>query len=138
MHLRRALLLMALVLGVVALVEALAPVPRERSATEAPRAIPPHQVANPARTIRFAYPPGRRLVTTRVPTGAHLLIQVRASAPGQATLPGFGLVQPAEPATPASFDVLATRPGSYEVRFHPVTGLAGAVGRIQVGGGRHQ
>src|SRR2546421_5224755 len=136
MHLRRALLLMALVLGVVALVEALAPVPRERSATEAPRAVPPPPIANPARDIRFAYPSGKRLETARVPTGAHLLIQVRASAPGQATLPAFGLVQSAEPATPASFDVLATKPGTYQVRFDPVTGLAGLVGRIQVGGRR--
>jgi hypothetical protein len=133
MHLRRALLLMALVLGVVALVEALAPVPRERRATEPPRSTAPQPPAAPVRTVRFAYPMGRKLVTARVPAGAHVLVQVRASAPGQAMLPGFGLVQPAEPATPATFDVLATRPGSYEVRFEPAQGLGAVLGRLDVG-----
>ena len=65
-------------------------------------------------------------------TGAHVLIEVAASAPGEAAVPALGLVQPAEPDTPARFDLLAGRPGSYDVTFDPAAGAPARVGRLEV------
>jgi hypothetical protein len=135
MHLRRALLLMALVLGVVALVEALAPVPRERAATTEPRApAAPPPTSAPVRTLTLRYPPPKRVPRLRAATGAHVVLQVATSAAGQATVGGLGLVQAAEPATPASFDLLVARPGTYPVAFDPAAGRRATVGRLVVGG----
>ena len=47
-------------------------------------------------------------------------------------MPGLGLVQAVEPGTPAVFDVLATRPGRYDVAFEPVVGRAVRIGRVIV------
>jgi hypothetical protein len=122
MHLRRAVLLMGLILAVVAIVGALVPVPRERTAdTPSP---PPPRAAGPApvKTLSVRYPPPREAPRLRVDEGAHVVLQVAASEPGQATVEALGLVGSAEPETPARFDLLASRPGSYEVAFAPADG----------------
>jgi hypothetical protein len=134
MHLRRAVLLMALVLGVVALVEALVPLPRDRGRPAQPRAAPAPVAAPPVRTIRLRYPPTGRLASVRVATGAHVVIEVDTSTAGQASLAGLGLVQEADSATPGRFDLLATRPGAYDVTFEPAArGGAARLGRLVVG-----
>jgi hypothetical protein len=125
---------MALVLGVVALVEAVAPVPRERRARDEPAAPPAPRVTAPPRTLSLRYPAARRMPRLRVATGAQVVVEVATSAPGEATLIGLGLVQNAEPATPARFDVLADRPGSYRVAFDPAAGRPATVGRLVVAG----
>jgi hypothetical protein len=132
MHLRRAVLLMALVLGVVALVEALVPVPRERRATGEARPPAPPRTAAPVRTLTLRYPSPRRVPRLRVATGAHVVLEVATSVAGQASVDGLGLVQPAEPATPARFDVLAARPGNFGITFDTAAGRSARVGRLVV------
>jgi hypothetical protein len=131
MHLRRALLLMALVLGVVALVEALVPVPRERAVSRAPRAPAAPRTAQPARTLTLRYPAPKRPPRLRATAGAHVVLEVATSAAGEARIGALGLVEPAEPATPARFDLLA-RAGNYRVAFEPAAGRPATVGRLVV------
>jgi hypothetical protein len=135
MHLRRALLLMALILGVVALVEALVPVPRQRGATQPPAPAAPPSEPAPTRTLQVRYPPRAPVPRLRVGTGSHVVLQVSTSTPGEASIPTLGLVQAAEPATPAPFDLLAARPGTYEISFDPASdGRTAPVGQLVVGG----
>ena len=123
---------MALVLGVVALVEALVPVPRERRATGERPAAPPPRTGPPPKTLEVRYPSPRTIPRLRVATGAHVVVEVTTSAAGEASVAGLGLVQTAEPATPARFDVLANRPGTYGVAFDPAAGGSATVGRLVV------
>jgi hypothetical protein len=134
MHLRRAALLMALVLGVVALVEALVPVPRDRGRGGQPLAAPAPRAGAPAKTLVVRYPPPKKVPRLRVATGAHVVLEVDSSTAGEASVAGLGLVQTAEPNTPARFDVLATQPGTYSVSFGPATGGSATVGRLVVAG----
>jgi hypothetical protein len=133
MHLRRAVLLMAMVLAVVALAEALVPVPRERRAE---RTQPPAATAPPAavevRTIAARYPPRGAVRPVRLVAGAHVVLEVSTSAAGEASVAGLGLVQPAEPDAPARFDILADRPGTYSVDFDPAAGRGSAVAKLVV------
>jgi hypothetical protein len=134
MHLRRAMLLMALILGAVAVVEAVAPVPRQRTPTERPPvAAPPAGVA-PVRTLELRYPSAKRVPRIRVAKGAHVVLEVASSQPGEASVAKLGLVQPAEPATPARFDLLAVSPGTYQVAFAPSAGGSARVGSLVVAG----
>jgi hypothetical protein len=62
-----------------------------------------------------------------------VVLQVAASEPGQATVQGLDLVGAAEPATPARFDLLASRPGRYVVAFQRAAGgTARTVGTLTV------
>jgi hypothetical protein len=133
MHLRRAVLLMAVILVVVAIVGALVPVPRERSAGEAPRAAPGADSAAPVRALSLRYPPKGDAPRLRVRAGTHVVLQVGTSESGQASVKALDLVAPAEPDTPARFDLLASRPGRYPVAFQPAAGGAvRTVGTITV------
>jgi hypothetical protein len=125
MHLRRALLLFALVLGVSALVASLAPPPPERRSTpkrptptgEAPQAQPRERLGGPAR-VDF----GRG--TKRVDVPAHVIVTVRVPQAGHVELSGLDQVGSAEPGTPATFDLFLGQPGRYAVAFAPARGGA--------------
>jgi hypothetical protein len=135
MHLRRALLLMAVVLLAAAAVQLLVPIPRTR---DRPLAQPERnrpgttRAAAPTRTVDLRYPAAKPVPAPTVPRGAHVLVRVSARATGQVSLTGFGLVQAVEPGTPAVFDVLAMRPGHYDVAFEPVVGRSVRIGRLTV------
>lgn len=133
MQLRRALLLFAVVLGLAALAASVAPPPdkeRDRTATEA---VPsPRPQAQPAE-IRFESgverPPRRRLAA-----GSPATVRVNVDVPGQVEIPGLGLIQSAEPGTPALFDVLVPEAGRYEVVYTPLDGRPRRIGVIDVRG----
>lgn len=132
MHMRRALLLMALVVFVVAAVGALVPGPSERSAGESPDLAPAPVAGAPARTLELRYPAREEARRLRIATGTHVVIEVATTQPGEARIARLGQVQAAEPATPARFDLLAEQPGDYEVWFDPAIGDPGVVGRLVV------
>ena len=136
MHLRRAVLLMGVILVTVAIVGALVPVPRERTAREAPPAAPPVAAERGSvRTLSLRYPPAERPPRLRVDAGPHLVLQVAASEPGEATVRALDLVGAADPDTPARFDLLASRPGRFTVAFEPAAGgTARTVGTLRVTG----
>lgn len=63
---------------------------------------------------------------------ATVLVGVRA--PGQVEIPSLGLTQPAEPSTPARFDVLASQSGSHPIVIRLATSAARAtpIGTLKV------
>jgi hypothetical protein len=124
-QIRRVLLLFALVLGLSALVAALAPPPEtdedEPAKTTATRVAPPPV---PGRTVTL---PGTR----RVPVGARFTLEVPVREPGDVAIDTLGLRQSADPLAPARFELLADRPGPHEVDFVPLRGERRVLGRLE-------
>jgi hypothetical protein len=134
-HLRRVVLLFAVILGVMAIVTATAP-DESDDGPPAPAAPPPEPGSRGA-PERVTFHVGARgpLPEARVPRGRQAIVEVRVREPGQVALEGFGLLEPAEPGTPAVFDVFTRRPGRYEAVFTPVRGGQPArVGTLVVAG----
>ena len=129
MHLRRALLLFAVVLGATVVASLLAPRRHEgapSSVQTAPRASSPAAVES----MRLRFPVRTPPRTLRVAAGQHLQLEVATTVPGQAS--AFGTVLSAEALTPASFDVLAPQRGSYPVTFQPSAGAPVRLATVSV------
>jgi hypothetical protein len=118
-HLRRAILLFALVLGLTALAAAVSPT-RDASQSTVTTAVPPGAPVGPlARAILFNSPPGARALERRAHVGDHLLVSVVGTEGGLVTIPRLGRTASASPYTAARFDLLAPAPGRYDVLFAP-------------------
>jgi hypothetical protein len=134
-HLRRALLLFAIVLGLAAIAASVSR-PRddagERS-TSAPSA-PPTAQTEPTPTVSpgSADSGGARAdvvfgasdgePTRRIPVGGASTVLVEVDEPGQVEIPDLGLSAPADPLTPARFEIFGSEPGTHEVLFTPAAG----------------
>jgi hypothetical protein len=125
-HIRRALLLFAIVLGMAALAASLSRPPEERSTTQ-PRKQPapstvtakPLPPANAPMLVSFdAVADERR----RLPLGRAATVEVSVDEPGLVELPGLGLSSNADLHTPARFDIFPGRAGNYELLFTPAEG----------------
>ena len=140
MELRRALLLFAIVLGLGAIAASVSrppdgdqtetapePPPRERST---PMAGPSPGPGSPA---EIAFEADLQPETRTVPGGRAATVIVTAYEPGQVEIERLGLTEPAQPGTPARFDLLAGSPERYAVTFTPVeTGKQRRIGVIEV------
>jgi hypothetical protein len=125
-HLRRALLLFAIVLGLAAIVTSLSSPRRNGDGSPQP---PPQSSPQPAPRVtpgpppapfeRIAFTAGGRHERRKLRVGTHALVTVAVDRPGQVELEGFGLTQAADPDTPASFDVLRDSPLRARVVFMP-------------------
>lgn len=130
---RRALLLFAIVLGMAALVASLSRPIEDRNRqstipteTEPETADPGPPTATPGAggegpgtaeapaTISFDAADHQ---SKRLPAGESATVEVSVDAPGSVEIPDMGLTAPADPFTPARFDVLASRPGRYRLVF---------------------
>ena len=134
MHLRRALLLFAIVLGLAAVAASVsrtdrsrpAPAPaKPQSSTETARPGTAPSAPRPApdpgsRTLRFEQ--GGRPEVRKLAAGHAATVVVAVRSAGQAEIRGLEDSLDADPATPASFDVFRTQPGSFPVLFHPARG----------------
>jgi len=129
-HLRRALLLFAIVLGLAAVAASVSRTDRTRPAPSPP-APNTTQTAGPGTDTSPAPDPGSRVLrfdqggrreVRELPVGRAATVVVNVDSAGQAELPGLGDIRPAEPSTPASFDVFTNQPGSFSVIFHPAGG----------------
>jgi hypothetical protein len=123
-HVRRALLLFAIVLGMAALAASLSrPPEEERATTEKREPRPPTAAPAPA-----GHAPSPLLFdaaekeTRRLPAGRAATLEVAVEEPGSVEIPDLGLSAAAEELTPARFEVLPARPGEYEIRFTPAAG----------------
>jgi spore germination cell wall hydrolase CwlJ-like protein len=128
---RRVLLALALVLGLSALLAALVPSDRDQSGSDrpAPAETSPREAGGGAQSLTFdAARPRSRSVTA----GTRVSLEVRVPDAGQVTVAGLGLNAPAEPGTPAAFDVLAEDAGRYELSFSPIAGAARPAGTLVV------
>jgi cell division septation protein DedD len=125
-HIRRALLLFAIVLGMAALAASLSRPPEERSSPK------PREQPAPSQVTAKPMPPGNPPVVLsfdaltderrRVPVDRAATIEVSVEEPGTIELPGLGLAASADRYTPARFDLFPTRPGRYEILFTPAQG----------------
>jgi hypothetical protein len=137
-HLRRALLLFAIVLGMAALVASLSRPVDERRAdsaqTEPRESGPPTASPTPGPELPTSLSfEATENETMRLPAGDAATVEVAVDEAGSVEIPGLGLSAPADPVTPARFDVLASRPGRYELLFTPAGGNPSeAAGRLVV------
>ena len=129
MHIRRALLLFAIVLGMAALVASFSRPPEERTATEQSQqpsqepgpetAAAPAPVDTPPQPISLdATSRDRR----RLEQGRAATVEVAVDEPGSVEVPDLGLTSSADEHTPARFEVFPTRAGSYAILFTPADG----------------
>jgi hypothetical protein len=138
MHLRRALLLFALVLGVSALIASFAAPPRREPArrgnatTEPPTASPGNRAA-PAKTVRLRLGPSRDSSPRHtLAPGSRAIVTVAVDHPAQVSVSGTGQVKTAGPHTPAVFDLFLVREGRFRVTVTPAEGRPRQAGTILV------
>jgi hypothetical protein len=134
-HLRRALLLFALVLGLTGLAASIAPPPEGGDdKAVAPPPAPSPEAAEEQRTVRFRAPPkGDKPLVRRVEPNTRILVEVASRRPGQVSLPALGRIENATELVPARFELLAPEPGRYEVLFEPTGGSPVRVGTLVSG-----
>jgi hypothetical protein len=114
-HLRRAILLFALVLGLTALAAAVSPVPRDENKPATPGTpVGPAGSVLP-RAIAFTSLGGGRPQVRRARPGEHLLVTVASAQGGLVTIPALGRTESVSEAAPARFDLLAPEAGRYDV-----------------------
>jgi hypothetical protein len=129
-HLRRALLLFAIVLGLAALVASLSrPIEDRRTQSTTPTApgpptategtAPATDTAALPKTLTFQ---AAMQESKKLRAGTAATIQVAVSTAGSVDIPDMGLTAAADPVTPARFDLLPTRPGRYPLLFTPAGG----------------
>lgn len=125
MELRRALLLFAIVLGLAAIAASVSRPARDGegdrsrpgAAGEGGGAQAPAG-AQTGTTPEFHFDAGMAERPTRyLPGGRAATVIVAVDEPGEVELGGLGLTAPADPLTPARFELLASGPGSHPVRF---------------------
>jgi len=125
--LRRALLLFAIVLGMAALAASLSrpverrdstPPPTEPADTGPATASPSPAPSAPAPLALDA----SENDAVRLRAGDAATLEVSVDEPGSVEIPGLGLSAPASDVTPARFDLLASRPGRYDLLFTPAGG----------------
>jgi hypothetical protein len=137
-QLRRVLLLFALVLGLSAVVAALAPPPEqddeERPAEPRVETAAPAPAPAPPNELTIDIPPeGARNdtpVARRARAGSRVALTVRVPEPGDVVIEGVGLRRSADPLAPARFDLLARPAGRFAVSFEPVEGEGRIVARL--------
>lgn len=121
MELRRALLLFALVLGLAAIATSVSrpeddgrdePPPAARQPPAAPTIRPQSAAA-----ANIVFKAGRPPATERLAVDRPASVIVEVDESGLVELGGLGLTAPAEPLTPARFEVLVTDEGRHPVRF---------------------
>jgi hypothetical protein len=126
-HIRRALLLFAIVLGMAALVASLSRPAEERTTTDAREepgrgsatAAPGPPTDSPPRPVSFDAGSTER---RRLPAGQAATLEVSVEQPGSVEIPGLGLSASTDEHTPARFEVFPTRSGRYEILFTPADG----------------
>jgi hypothetical protein len=111
------------VLGVAAIASSIAR-PPDRGGDEtasdraaAPVAGKPTRKSPQPTTIEFE--PGAKPRTLELEVGQPATVLVAVETPGEVDIPSLGLTEPAEPLTPALFELLVTEAGSHPIVVQP-------------------
>jgi hypothetical protein len=122
-HLRRALLLFAIVLGLAAVAASVSrprdttPTTTKPERTETVESSEAQGEVGPGSVdVAFAVDHPR---ARRIGTGQAATVVVEVPDAGQVSIDGLGMTATAEPVTPARFDVLTSATGRYPVTFTP-------------------
>lgn len=123
---RRLLILMVILLTISTVAAALVPPPQERStstgtstATTAP-APPADSPGGAGKLVRKQISvrgTGDAKPVVEVQAGDQLALVVASDAPGELSIPAFGLVEFAAPGDPARFDLLLEKEGHFPIRL---------------------
>ena len=124
MHLRRALLLFAIVLGLAAVA---ASVSRPRDDDTPPTTRTEQTQSGAPSELEGEAAPGSADVTfvvdharaRRIAAGQAATVIVEVPDAGQVSIDSLGMTSTAEPTTPARFDVLTSTAGRYPITFTP-------------------
>ena len=129
MHLRRALLLFALVLGLTALATAIAPTPRS---ADQPVVAPPPQgtPAAPPTRIALRVPATKPARSYPVARDARVLVSVVAAEGGQVEIPKLGQTEAVGQGATAQLDLVDLAAGRYDVLFQPALGAPLRLGTL--------
>ena len=127
MHIRRALLLFAIVLGMAALVASFSRPAEEGTKTEttaqpgpgSETATPGPPTDTPPRPVSFEAGSAER---RRLTAGRAATLEVSVEEPGSVEIPGLGLSASTDEHTPARFELFPTRAGRYAILFTPADG----------------
>jgi hypothetical protein len=132
-HLRRALLLFAIVLGLAAIAASVSRPPQE-SGERAERPPAPATAPDETPSVSAGTTPARSTVeltfdadrekSRPLDSGQPATVFVEVDEPGLVEIPDLGLSSPADPLTPARFDVLVSEPDTYRIVFTPAAGDA--------------
>jgi hypothetical protein len=130
MHMRRVLILVAMVVLLTGVVVAITPPARRQvdSSPGPPPASPDRR--SEARDVSLRYPPPEKPPVVSLVPGDHTVVQVTTTTAGEAGV--MGLTDTAEPGTPATFDLLVPGPASYAVTFTPGFGRPSRIGTLAV------
>lgn len=132
-HLRRALLLFAIVLGLAAIAASVSRPQDPASERATPDPVAPATetertptvspgsagTSEPPRQVTFA--DAEREPTRRVPAGQATTVLVEVDEPGEVEIPDLGLSASGDPLTPARFEIFRAEPGTHEVLFTAAT-----------------
>ncbi len=128
MHLRRALLLFAIVLGLAAVAASVSRSGRDSTTSEPFRPVTP-TTTEQQQTPTVAPAPGPAQVELRffasqpgaqkIEAGQAATVYVEVDEPGQVDIADLGLSAVAEPVTPARFDLLTNETGRHPITFIP-------------------
>jgi hypothetical protein len=127
-HIRRALLLFAIVLGLAAIVASVSRSPEDSGDGEPPPVVPSESEEQPSPSVSSgdAAPVSgvRELVfeadrdqTRRLDAGQPATVLVEVEEPGLVEISELGLTAPAEPLTPARFEILTSNPARIDITF---------------------
>jgi hypothetical protein len=125
-HIRRALLLFAIVLGLAAIAASVSRSPDNSGDGEPPPMAPTESEEPPSVSAGDAAPVSgvRELVfhaerdqTRRLDAGQPATVLVEVEEPGLVEISDLGLSAPAEPLTPARFEILTSTPDRIDITF---------------------
>ncbi|HEX5979809.1 MAG TPA: hypothetical protein VFY52_01855 [Thermoleophilaceae bacterium] len=128
MHIRRALLLFAIVLGLAAIAASVSRSPEDSGDGEPPPAVPSEsgELTSPSVSPGDTAPVSgvRELVfeadrdqTRRLDAGQPATVLVQVEEPGLVEISDLGLSAAAEPLTPARFEILRSEPHRFDITF---------------------
>jgi hypothetical protein len=127
-HIRRALLLFAIVLGLAAIVASVSRSPEDSGDGEPPPVVPSESEertspsvspgdAAPVSGLRELVFDADRDQTRRLDAGQPATVFVEVDEPGLVEISDLGLSAPAEPLTPARFEILTSNPDRIDITF---------------------
>jgi hypothetical protein len=123
-HIRRALLLFAIVLGLAAIAASVSRSPDESGDPEPPPVAPSEELpsvsagdASPVSGVRTLEFDAERDQTRRLAAGQPATVLVEVEEPGLVEISDLGLSAPAQPLTPARFEILTSEAGRIDITF---------------------
>lgn len=143
-HIRRALLLFAIVLGLAAIAASVSRSPEDSGDREPPPVAPSESEELPSPSVSSGDAPAvsgvRELVfdaerdqTRRLDAGQPATVLVEVEEPGLVEISDLGLSAPAQPLTPARFEILTSNPDRIDITFTAAEDdLAGPAGTLVV------